>query len=151
MADTSTNGEPCVLNHFIEDFIIQESSWPFTVSMKEFNSVFNFLFLFIRIFLIALQNLVNFQPKTAKIFFVYFCKINFYISHDLPYIRNLYLFYSFFNLWREALSDLVSELKCREAMIYRSIYSIIKHMSIFNEAELRITIFSIQAVSIQQI
>lgn len=31
MADTSTNGEPCVLNHFIEDFIIQESSWPFTV------------------------------------------------------------------------------------------------------------------------
>ena len=31
------------------------------------------------------------------------------------------------------------------------IYSIIKHISIFNEAELRITIVSIQAVSIQQI
>ncbi|XP_028393778.1 polyhomeotic-like protein 2 isoform X2 [Dendronephthya gigantea] len=31
MADMSTNGEPCVLNHFIENFIIQESSWPFTV------------------------------------------------------------------------------------------------------------------------
>lgn len=31
MAELTVNGEPCVLNHYIEDFIIQESSWPFTV------------------------------------------------------------------------------------------------------------------------
>ena len=49
----STNGEPCVLNHFIEDFIIQESSWPFTVSMKDYNSALNFSYTYIYTFLMA--------------------------------------------------------------------------------------------------
>ena len=66
MADTSTNGEPCVLNHFIEDFIIQESSWPFTVSIEKPLSTFCTVNIYI-----FQSGATFFEPKLQS-FFVYF-------------------------------------------------------------------------------